>query len=199
MVSSLGYEQDLHVRTELDSHTDTCCFGSGACVISEDTSHTVEVMVFLPGMRRKQETKIGMDVVAYDEPKTFTTYILIFHQSLIIPDLKNNLLCPFQMHLNGIEVNEVPLEFRRPSQHQKNCHAIVASEELTIPLALSGGVSSFLTRKPRKEEIDDVDRCPQIEMTYHDPVYNPKIDQHESIDVSLRCDVMNDVPYARRD
>ena len=134
-------------------------------------------MGFLPGMRRTQETKIGMDAVAYDEPKTFTTYILIFHQSLIIPDLKNNLLCPFQMHLNGIEVNEVPLDIRRPSQHQKNCHAILASEEWTIPLALSGVVSSFLTRKPRKEEIDDVDCCPQIEMTYHDPIYNPKIDQ----------------------
>ena len=109
MVSSLGYEQDVHVRTELDSHADTCCFGSGAYVISEDTSYTVQVMGFLPGMRRKQETKIGTVAVAYDEPKMFTTYILIFHQSLIIPEFKNNLLCPFQMRLNGIEVDDVPL------------------------------------------------------------------------------------------
>ena len=190
----MGYEQDLHVRTELDSHADTCCFGSGTYIISEDSSHTVQVTGFLPGMRRKQETKIGMVAVAYDEPKTFTNYILIFHQSLIIPELKNNLLCPFQMHLNGIEVNEVLLQFLRPSQRQKNCHAIVASEELTIPLELSGVVSGFLMRKPSKAEINDMDHCPQIEMTYHDPVYDPEIDQHESIDVCLQCDVMNDVP-----
>ena len=69
----MGYEQDVHVRTELDSHADTCCFGSGAYVISEDTSYTVQVMGFLLGMRRKQETKIGMVAVAYDELKTFTT------------------------------------------------------------------------------------------------------------------------------
>ena len=61
----------------------------------------------------------------------------------------------------------------------------MASEELTIPLELSGVVSGFLTQKPSKEEIDNVDDCPQIEMTYHDPIYDPKIDQHESIDVRL--------------
>ena len=44
-----------------------------------------------------------------------------------------------------------------------------------------------------------MDHCPQIEMTYHDPIYDPKIDQHESIDVRLRRDMMNDVPDARRD
>ena len=49
-------------------------------------------------------------------------------------------------------------------------------------------------RKPSKAEINDMDSCPQIEMTYHDPVCDPEIDQHESIDVCLQCDVMNDVP-----
>ena len=56
-----------------------------------------------------------------------------------------------------------------------------------------------MTQKPRLEEIDNMDHFPQIEMTYHDPVYDPEIDQHESTDVRLRHDVINDVPYARRD
>ena len=124
-------------------------------MISEDTSQTVQVTGFLPGMQHRQETRLGTVAIAYDDPQTYTTFILIFHQSLIIPEMKNNLLCPFQLRLNGIEVNETPLQFLKPSLRTDRSHSIMATEELAILLDLNGVSSGFLSRKPTKDEIDD--------------------------------------------
>ena len=162
-------------------------------MISEDTSQTVQVTGFQPGMQRRQQTRLGTVAIAYDDPQTYTTFILIFHQSLIIPEMKNNLLCPFQLRLNGIEVNETPLQFLKPSQRTNRSHLIVASEEFAIPLDLNGVSSGFFSRKPNNDEIDDPDQCPQIEMTYEDPVYDPEVADHFDIDTELRRDVIDDI------
>ena len=162
-------------------------------MISEDTSQMVQVTGFLTGMQHHKETRLGTVAIAYDDPQTYTTFILIFHQSLIIPEMKNNLLCPFQLRLNGIEVNETPLQFLKPSLRTDRSHSIVATEELAIPLDLNGVSSGFLSRKPTKDEIDDPGRCPQIEMTYEDPVYDPEVADHFEIDTKLRCDLMDDI------
>ena len=46
--------------------------------------------------------------VAYDNPQTGETSVLLINQAIMIPSIKNILLCPMQCCLNGVTVNDVP-------------------------------------------------------------------------------------------
>jgi hypothetical protein len=47
-------------------------------------------------------------VVAYDDPVSGETILLIINQAIYIPTLEHNLLCPMQMRLNDVLVSEIP-------------------------------------------------------------------------------------------
>ena len=64
-------------------------------------------------MKMKKEVQVGSVAVAYGDSASYRTYILVFHQVLIVMELERNLLCPFQLHLNGITISENPLQFTR--------------------------------------------------------------------------------------
>jgi len=97
-----------HTTAELDSHADTCTFGKGAYIV-QDTGHTISVDGFNEGANTLRNVPIVTAAVAYDDPETFITYILFFHQSLYIKSLKKHLLCPEQMRRNQAVVNLTPL------------------------------------------------------------------------------------------
>ena len=85
-------------------------------------------------------------VVAYDHPVTGDTYMLVFHQAIMVPNL--NLLRSNQMRANNLRVNDKPKEcVDQPTEDQ---HAIVvpdadgAGEGLRIPLSIYGVVSYFI-------------------------------------------------------
>ena len=93
--------------------------------------------------------------VAYDDPLTMTTFVLIIHQALYFEQLRHNLLCPNQLRQHGIIVNDTPLYFLLPEQRREDDHRIVIPEtDLSINLKLRGVISYFETRKPTQEEID---------------------------------------------
>jgi Reverse transcriptase (RNA-dependent DNA polymerase) len=119
--------------------------------------------------------------VAYDDPLTFGTYILIFNESLQIPGLNHYILCPSQMRDNDVLVNEVPLQYL-PKHLQNETSYTIQVGPLTIPLTLHGIHSNFLTRLPSDYELAHPHLFPQVIMTAdrvwepHDPVFN----MHES-------------------
>ena len=156
-------------RTELDSHADTCCFGRNALVIAE-SSHTVDVTPFLSRLDNVSKVPIVSCAVAYDDPRNYSTYVLIFHQVLYFADdLEHNLLCHNQLRMNGIHVYECPhLMGLNPTE----ClHSIVVPfEDLTIPLELDGVISYFPTCKLTCGELDT---CYHIEMTPESPSWDP--------------------------
>jgi hypothetical protein len=79
--------------------------------------------------------------VAYDDPDTYTTYILFFHQSLYFDKLDKHLLCPSQMRCNQIIVNDVPPLHTPFNQRTHQDHSIVSTpphHPLHIPLQLNG-------------------------------------------------------------
>ena len=45
-------------------------------------------------------------VVTYDHPATGDTYMLVFHQAIMVPNLNSNLLCPNQMGANELRLND---------------------------------------------------------------------------------------------
>jgi hypothetical protein len=94
--------------TELDTHADTCCFGHNCYLLSTDLSQTATVTGFSETLG-KMVTPIASVAVAYDDPHTHTTYILVFNQVLYIDTMEHNLISPFQMRMNDIIVNDTPL------------------------------------------------------------------------------------------
>jgi hypothetical protein len=92
----------------LDTHADMCCFGKNSYLLSTDLSQTATVSGFSAELG-EIITPIASVAVAYDDPKSHTTYILIFNQVLYIDSLEHNLIAPFQLQMNDIVVNDTPL------------------------------------------------------------------------------------------
>ena len=190
-------------RCELDSHADTCCFGDQAMVLSQDLSKTCTVTGFSKKLGSERNIPICSMAVAFNDLASYRTVILIFHQALYIKNLTTHLLCPFQMRLNDIIVNDLPLAFAKRMDPQ--LHAIVipsqraGQDPLMIPLSLRGVISGFTVRKPTIEEINDPDRFPQYEMTYESPEYNPEENQYEMVETTIRESSVNDITPTRTD
>ena len=113
-------------------------------------------------------------------------HILEVHQAIEIPHLHHNLLCPMQLRVNDVEVNERPKFLTRyPTD---SSHAIIVPSEgcevrLTIPLSLKGVTSYFPTRKPTREEYERAST--RFELTSEAPEWNPHTnlfsDQEEAL------------------
>ena len=82
---------------------------------------------------------IVLAALAYDDPIGGETVILRIHQAVHIPTMTNNLLCPMQMRLNDVVVNDCPKFVHDNPTDQM--HAIILKADrdmLTIPLSLRG-------------------------------------------------------------
>ena len=79
--SSKRKNYDGPTKAELDSHADTCSFGSQAYIV-EDTGQTISVSGFLSSLGTVKHVPIVTAAIAYDDPITYQTFILFFHQSL---------------------------------------------------------------------------------------------------------------------
>jgi hypothetical protein len=170
------------VSCELDTHADTCCFGKGALILSVDQYSSAEVTGFSTKLGKVQNVPIVSVAVAYDCPNSYHTYILTFHQSLYIKELTSHLICPNQLRMAGVTVNDCPLQFIPPSKRTPDSHTI-QTKELTIQLRLRGVISYFNTRQPTEKELYDTVNCTHIEMTapYTWDPYDDKIgaDEHQ--------------------
>ena len=99
--------------------------------------------------------------------------MLVCNQAIHMPQIPHNLLCPMQMRLNEVEVDEKP-KFLTNNPTEKS-HAVVLKnekEELLIPLHLSGVTSYFATRKPTREEYEASDSI--FELTAESPEWDPQ-------------------------
>ena len=153
------------IRCELDSHADTCAFGKNAFVVSE-TTQSVSVAGFHPDMKEIQNVRIVTAAVAYDCPLSYTTFILFFPQSLFLPRMEHNLICPDQLRDFGIIVNDVPLLRIQPKDRTTEHHSIIDHmSRLHIPLQYDKPISYFVCRKPTVSEINDPINNVHIQMT----------------------------------
>jgi hypothetical protein len=192
------------VNCELDSHANTCCFGRrNVFILSLYLNHEASVWGFLPSFG-SVPTPIASVAVAYDDPVTFTTFILFFHKALLFDDLPNNLLCPFQMPLNDVVVNNTPLSVLIRSTLYPNLHAtdhsiVISDPPLHIPLYLRGVMSYFESRRPTLLEMKNPQTYPQITMTSDLPEWDPYDYSLAIVEQSLRTnlDLSLDTPPPR--
>jgi hypothetical protein len=93
-------------RLDLDFHAD-CSVAGLESLVFLDWDRPVVVSSFDPAGNPKTLTTVSA-ALAYDLPEMGWTMCLILHQTIYLPTLQNNLLCPMQMKLHGVVLNETP-------------------------------------------------------------------------------------------
>ena len=120
-------------------------------------------------------------MLGYTDPESGQDYYLRVKQALHAPHLEASLLCPMQMRMSGISVDERP-KFLTDQPSEKN-HAIVIprgngnndDDNLVIPLSCRGVISYFDTFKPTLEayERDAVEGVNTFTLTCESPEWDP--------------------------
>ena len=90
---------------------------------------------------------------AYDCPTTGRVFVLVINEALYFGDkMQHSLLCPNQLHANGLRVDDCPAQYNPQSSHSIR----IPENNLVIPLTMRGVISGFLTRVPTEDEIADL-------------------------------------------
>jgi hypothetical protein len=131
------------------------------------TDRQVSVAPFIKSLGSIRKVPIITAAIAYHDPKSGKVFILVIHQALYFPDMKRCLLCPMQMRLNDVVLNERP-KFLTTNPTDQD-HAIIL-EDLTISLDIFNVASFFHGRTPTRKEYD---KCERIELTYPSPEWSP--------------------------
>ena len=145
-------------RAELDAHADTCCVGAGFEMICEAVQ-MCSVEPFLESYSPVSKTPVTPCITAYDDANTSETFILQFHQALFFGEkLQNSLLNPNQIRMAGNIVNDCSkfLSTEKGSSHS------IKTDEIEIPLELTGVISGFNVRTPTEAEKTN---CTWVDMT----------------------------------
>ena len=175
-----------------------CVFGDD-CFVFEWSGRTCSVSPFTDTLGEESNVPVCDIAVAYD---AYTddipeTYILIFRNSLVIPDMDHNLVPPFIIREGGHKVNETPkFQLQHPSDED---HCILlngADSSVRIPMHLNGIFSFFHTRKPT---LDEVQGCRKIIMTPDSSSWDPYCTSFALNEESMTNHKGNLQPPERRD
>lgn len=161
----------MEARAELDSHAEVSVVGKNVLVV-HDFDRPATVSGYDPN-GPAQELKTISAALAYDDPSTGNTTILVVHQALYVPTMDHALLSPLQMRVNGIQVNECPKHLCLDPD--ETTHSIIIpdqdDEPYLIPMRIHRTSSYFPFRKPTAEEYDTCER--RYELTFEGPEYDP--------------------------
>ncbi|CAJ1952671.1 unnamed protein product [Cylindrotheca closterium] len=152
-IDATNVEHPMDSRSELDSHANMIVVGSN-CFVLSDTGRTASVNPYNPEYAAKSIPIVDASLL-YEDQVTGQEYILVIRNALHVPSMTHNLIPPFILRENGIQVNDTPkIHLADPSSDD---HAIKFDEHLRIPMKLHGTFSYFVTRKPTVEQLNDVD------------------------------------------
>jgi len=136
--------------TELDSHANMAVAGKD-CTIIRRSGHYANVTPFSPELPVMESVEIGDVALAYDDPVTLTTYLLVMRNALLIDSMDHNLLPPFLIREASLFLDETP-KFQSTNLSRDN-HTIYDDETgLRIHLQLNGTFSYFQTRSLTEDE-----------------------------------------------
>ena len=134
-------------RVELDSNADTCCVGEGVMIVNA-TDRYVTATPFVNSLGTIKKVPIVTAAVAYDDPRSGKVVVLVIHQALYFPEMQRCLMCPMQLRLNDVVINQRS-KFLTSHPTEKD-HAIVV-EDLLICLSINKVASYFDARTPTKK------------------------------------------------
>ena len=163
---------DKETTLELDSHADTSVLGGGALVIA-DFNEPVNIQGYDPSLGTKTYRTIT-GAVGYCDPTNGSTYHLVIHQAISIPDLDHHLLSPMQCRVADVEVNDCPKFLT--NNPTEDSHCIIAHDEhgarVVLPLILRGVTSALNVHNITEQDwIREAALC--ITLTDKDLHWNP--------------------------
>ena len=97
--------------------------GTKTALLIHDYDRPIQVPGYDEGVGEMEACRTVSSVIAYDHLESGDTYMLVLHQAILIPQMKNNLLCPLQVKDNDVRFNDKP-NFMVPTPTD-NHHAIV--------------------------------------------------------------------------
>ena len=127
-------------------------------------------------------------VIGYNHPRNGEVHLLQVHQAIYMPQLEHNLLCPMQLRLNDIEVNEMPkfLSKDPTDAHHSIGIPTQGDETLTIPLSLDGVTSCFPSFKPTLEQFDSAEEGVNLhDITYDLPDWDPHSEDYSRREANM--------------
>jgi hypothetical protein len=119
-------------------------------MIVNATDRYVNASPFVKSLGTIKRVPIVSAAVAYDDPRSGKVFILIIHQALHFPEMKRCLLCPMQVRLNNVVINERP-KFLTTNPTEKD-HTIVANDLLKV----NNVASYFEARTPTKKDVKEL-------------------------------------------
>jgi hypothetical protein len=93
--------------TELDSHANMAIAGFDCTVIATSGRYAT-VTPFSSNLPTMDMVEIGDVAIAYDDPISLQTYLLVMRNALLIPSMDHNLIPPFLLRMAGLQVDETP-------------------------------------------------------------------------------------------
>jgi hypothetical protein len=175
-VGATSIIEDGEVRTEVNSHANKTCVGRHAHIF-QNFGRQVNITGYDPSLGTVSNQEIVSAALAYNDPATDEVMILIIHQAIHIPNLKHNLICPMQLRMNYILLDECPKFLSaNPSDSTHALTIPTKDENYLIPLAIHGVTSYFPTRKPSLQEFETGHR---FELTYESPDWDPQVSTYE--------------------
>ena len=130
--------------TELDSHANMAVAGSN-CTIIQRSGHYANAMPFSSELSTMEKVKIGDVALAYDNPVTLKTYLLVMRNAFLILMMDHNLLPQFLIREASLFLDET-LKFQLTSLLRDNHTIYDDGTGLRIHLQLNGTFSYFQTR-----------------------------------------------------
>ena len=156
---------------EIDFHANMAVVGSNDTKI-QDTGRYADVNAFSNDLGQMKRVPIKDMAIVYDCLYQKKTFILIIRNTLHVPSMNHNLIPPFILDEEGLEVDT------KPKIHSNNLsvdsHSIFdTATELQITLKLRGVFSYFNSRSLNSEEIHDCKSYDTIYLTPDFSSWNP--------------------------
>ena len=158
--------------TELDSHANMAVAGRD-CTIIAKSGHLATVTPFLADLPVMEQVEIGDVAIAYDDPYSSRTFLLVMRNALLIPSMDHNLLPPFLVREASLFLDETP-KFQSTDLTRNN-HTIFDEEMgMRIHLQLNGTFSYFPTRSLTLDEQLNWDNYPVVYLTPDSDRWDPQ-------------------------
>jgi hypothetical protein len=164
---------DHGTTTHLDFHADTSVVGRNAIVV-HDYDRPVDGCGFDPKGPVTRSLKTVTAAMAYTIPASGEVVILMVHQAVLIPSLHHKLLCPNQLRLNDVVVNEQPKFLTE--EPTDSTHAIVVpgnDEDRLLLLTILLDFTSITSCFPTKPTAEEYESCARYELTSEEPIFDP--------------------------
>jgi hypothetical protein len=142
------------------------------CTIIAKSGHYASVTPFSADLPVMERVEIGDVAIAYDDPYSLETYLLVMRNVLLIPSMDHNLLPPFLVREASLFLDETP-KFQSTDVSLENHTIYDEVTGLRIHLQLNGTFSYFVSRSLTLEEQEHWENYPVVHLTPDSDQWDP--------------------------